>query len=962
MTPLNRVFIGWKQPAVQSSAHYLLDRYTTDGLADLTSVTIVTPTRRAGRRLREVLMQVAADREVGFFPPKVTTVGALPELLYEKKLPFAPRLVQQFAWVDALKSTALNTLKKILPEYPERDDDPRWMELGALVQRQYLELTDNRLDFAEVAKKGQELREQLNGFTDFARWQALAQVQERYLKTLDDLELWDRQTARNFAIDHNQCVIDGDIVLLGAVDLTRAVRGMLSQVASQVTSLVFAEPTWSDRFDEFGCVRPGTWQTSMISVEDRHILVADGPANQADAVVYAIEAFDGKYAAEDFTIGVPDTSLVPHLENKLRQFDIDVRWGPGRSLSASPPVQWLRIVADFLSHERYERFAELMRHKDTELYLRGLDYSRDSVKELDKYFDAHLPDKIQLPVDKQPDDTIVGSRLPDGTLFVLNLLKSLRGEKRTPSDWCDEIQETLSRLYDHRELNIDNEIDRYAIEACDQLSLAMDRIRLLPETLTPKVSATAAILMVISQMDDEEVAPAADDRAIEMVGWLDLPLDDAKVVIVTNMNDGVIPRSVGSDVFLPNTFREILGLDDNARRYARDAYALESLLRSKMAVRLVMGRRASTNDPLRPSRLLLATPTEKLANRCLRLFNGKADCAPIVMPVDHDDLMFHVPKPEKLSQPIPSLSVSDFASYLTCPYRFYLRKVRRLRTMDDQLTELDAATFGTLAHDVLDLFGKSEFADCGVADEIRLYLVEHLQRLAAERFGERPKPTVQVQLAQLRLRLDAFAEKQAEWRERGWKIIRTELEEDHGQLIVDGEPIQLRGRIDRIDYRVKDGVRQFAVLDYKTGDAGDGPKKKHLKNHRTGEPVLPGHWVDLQLPLYRYLIRSIDDFGVDVGTQQGESTDASDAPVEIKLGYILLPSVASETRFDLATWNEETLAAADQAAHEVVRRIRREEFWPPTDPYPYANTDEYQAIVQHGVFGREPLVEAEVGV
>ena len=960
MAALNRVFLGWKQPAVQSSAEFLLDRYTADGLADLTSVTIVTPTRRAGRRIREVLLQIAAERSVGLFPPKVTTVGALPELLYEKKLPFAPRLVQQFAWVDALKNTDRKTLQQILPQYPDRVDDPRWMELGALLQRQHLELTDNCLDFATVAKKGQELREQLNGFSDFARWQALATVQARYLRTLDELELWDRQTARNYAIDNNQCTIDGEVVLLGAADLTRTLRGMLGQVSSQVTSLVFAEPTWSDRFDEFGCVAPAAWQSSMISVEDRHILVADGPANQADAVVYAIEAFDGKYAAEDYTIGVPDTSLVPHLENKLRQFDIDVRWGPGRSLTASPPVQWLRIAADFLLNDRYERFAELMRHKDTELYLRGLGYSRDVVKELDRYFDSHLPDKIQLPEDKT-DDVPMDTRLPDGTLFVLNLLKALRDEPRTPADWCDEIQETLSRLYDNRELNIDNEIDRYTLEACDQLSLAMDRIRLLPETLTPKVSATAAILMVISQMDDEEVAPAAHSNAIEMVGWLDLPLDDAKVAIVTNMNDGVVPRSVGSDVFLPNTFREILGLDDNARRYARDAYALESLLRSKMAVRLVMGRRASTNDPLRPSRLLLATRSEKLANRCLRLFNGKADCAPIVMPVDHDELMFHVPKPEKLTEPIQSLSVSDFANYLTCPYRFYLRKVRRLRTMDDKLTELDAATFGTLAHDVLDLFGKSEFADCGIAEEIRLYLAEHLNRLAAEQFGRRPKPTVQVQLAQLRLRLDAFAEKQAEWREYGWKIIRTELEEDHGKLVVDGKPIQLRGRIDRIDYREKDGVRQFAVLDYKTGDAGDGPRKKHLKNHRTGDPVLPGHWVDLQLPLYRYLLRSIEELGADGAGESQNVAASSQTPIEIKLGYVLLPSVASETRFDLATWNDETLEAADQAAHEVVRRIRREEFWPPTEPYPYANTDDYGAIVQHGVFGREPLVETEVG-
>ena len=947
MAQVNRVFLSWKKPAVRSSAEYLLDRYESHGLADLTRVIIVTPTRRAGRRLREVLIELAGEKQLAIFPPKIATVGSLPELLYEKKLPFAPLLVQQFAWVDALRKAKPKTLKQVLPQSPDSKDDPRWMEFGALLQRQHIELTDNRLDFATVAALGQKLREELNGFTDFARWQALASIQEHYLRTLDSLELWDRQTARNYAIDHNQCSIKGDVVLFGTVDLTPTLRGMLEQISSQVTSLVFAEASWADRFDQLGCVIPTAWQSSMMSVEDRHILVADGPANQADAVVYAIEAFDGKYSADDYTIGVPDTSLVPHLENKLRQFEIDVRWGPGRSLSASPPVQWLRVVADYLADQRYEPFAELMRHKDTSLYLRGLEHTQDAIKELDKYFDKHLPDRIQLPTAAGKEQQV--GRLPDGAVFVLNLLKSLQGKRRTPADWGLEIQDVLSRLYDQRQLNVDNESDRFTLQACDQINLAVDRLRLLPESLTPKVSATVAILMLISQMDDEDVPPAAGNNVIEMVGWLDLPLDDAKVAIVTNMNDGVVPRSVGSDVFLPNKFREKLGLDDNARRYARDAYALETLLHSKMAVRLVVGRRAVTNDPLRPSRLLLATRKEKLAERCLRLFNGKSDCTPIVMPVDHDDLKFGVPKPTKLQEPIPSLSVSDFASYLTCPYRFYLRKVRRLRAKDDKLTELDAPTFGTLAHAVLEEFGRSEFAESSSSEEIQLYLTEQLTRLATEQFGLRPKPTVQVQLAQLRLRFAAFAEVQAEWRGRGWKIIRTEFEEDHGQLIVDGKPMTLRGRIDRIDHRVKDGVHQFAVLDYKTGDAGDSPKKKHLKGHRTGEPVLPNHWVDLQLPLYRYLLRSID-----------EMQDQDDEP-QIKLGYVLLPSVASETRIDLATWNEDSLAAADQAAAEVVRKVRREVFWPPTDPYPYVNTDDYRAIIQHGVFGREPLIEeAEV--
>ena len=617
------------------------------------------------------------------------------------------------------------------------------------------------------------------------------------------------------------------------VELSRTVRGMLEQVSGRndgtagkakpndsqndsqndnqnhsqskshkVMSLVFAERGYADRFDELGCVRPETWQNAVLGVEDRHVLVADGPANQADAVVYAMETFDGKYPADEITIGVPDASLVPHLENKLKQFSINVRWGPGRQLSASPPAQWLRIVADYLVSERYEHFAELLRHSDTHKYLLGLDYPRDAIRELDRYFDKHMPDRIRPQKDKNAGE------LPDAVWFLMDLLKPLRGKPQSARLWGEGIHEVVSRLYDRRQLNMDNEHDRVTLEACDQISQSIERLSTLPDKLTPVVSASASILMVLEQIPEDEVAPASGDEAVEMVGWLDLPLDDAKVAIVTNMNDGVVPRSVSSDVFLPNRFREALGLDDNARRYARDAYAMQALLESRMAVRLVVGRRAATNDPLRPSRLLLATKREKLPERCLRLFNGRTDCPPIVMPVDHDELRFHVPRPTKLAEPIASMSVTAFGDYLTCPYRFYLKKARRIRTMDDKMTELDGATFGSLAHDVLEAFGKSEFRDTSSADEIRLYLAEELARRAAEQFGKQPRPTVQVQLAQLRLRLDKFAEKQAEWRSFGWTIIRTELFEENGSINVDGEDFRLVGRIDRIDHRVKDGGRR----------------------------------------------------------------------------------------------------------------------------------------------------------
>ena len=49
---------------------------------------------------------------------------------------------------------------------------------------------------------------------------------------------------------------------------------------------------------------------------------------------------------------------------------------------------------------------------------------------------------------------------------------------------------------------------------------------------------------------------------------------------------------------------------------------------------------------------------------------------------------------------------------------------------------------------------------------------------------------------------------------------------------------------------------------------------------------------------------------------------------------------------------EDELESADQAACEVVRRVRNEQFWPPTDPPP-EYSEEFAAICLDGVFGKK---------
>ncbi len=298
-----------------------------------------------------------------------------------------------------------------------------------------------------------------------------------------------------------------------------------------------------------------------------------------------------------------------------------------------------------------------------------------------------------------------------------------------------------------------------------------------------------------------------------------------------------------------------------------------------------------------------------------------------------------IPAVDPLLKPIDGLRVTEFRDYLACPYRYYLKHRLGLVALTDGAEELDAGRFGELLHDVLREFGESEVASAIDPEAIHDQLFVSLGELAARRFGETPQPAVRVQIELLQLRLKQFAERQAEWRRQGWLIEDVELNftDQDAPFIVDGKPIYLRGRIDRIDKNERTG--EFAVLDYKSSETAKSPAAVHCKQNA---------WIDLQLPLYRHLAMSLK----------------KDPPMhgEVRLGYILLPKNPGGAKFELAAWTPAELEEADRTAAHVVRQIRGGVFGPPTVPAPEFFED-FAAICQDDQFGAacQAMAESEEG-
>ncbi len=983
---IERLFLDWSKPALPAAADYLVARCAKDGMLDLSGLMVVVPGGRAGRRLLEIVVQKAEEKGLLLTPPTITTEGRVPELLYAPKRPFADELTQKLAWAEALLSLPAAVRQPLLPHPPATDDPSRWLELGELLRRIHVELAADGLDFQHVLSRGPGVP----GFAEEPRWQALAAAQDAYHRCLDALGLWDIQTARLVAVQKREIRTDKEVILLGAVDLNSTLRQMLDQVADRVTALIHAPQSLASRFDVHGCLIPEAWLSAEIPLHDEQIERVDGPADQADAVARWLASLGGEYRSDEVVVGVPDESLVPQLVRQLTQCGLTGRWVAGRHIAETGPYRLLTAVAEYASRRQFGDLARLVRHVDVERWLdeevraageRGRESFRaDALKKgkslsrnesrplfaaleqppapgrggnwltaLDQYQQKSLP--LRLDVARLQREQRDERNWPAGIVLAAHLQveKLLAGASDQPqplAEWIEPLRRVLATIYSGRMIDRDQPDERYLEQALRAIVAAVDGLRAVPAELQPAVTFSQASELALLPLAAEAIPPPPDPQAVELLGWLELALDDAPALVVTSVNEGIVPKSATVDSFLPNELRRHLELDDNDRRYARDAYALSVLAASRKELRLVVGHRDADGNPLQPSRLLFAADPETVARRAVTLF---ASPPPAVkrrqllagLPPAPKTSALSPPHPEPLTEPLTRISVTQFRSYLACPYRYYLSYILRLETLRDDADELDGGMFGDLVHSVLEQFGRDEqMRQSADAEAIFHYLSERLEATSAVRYGSlHGRPAVRLQVEQVRRRLRQFAKIQAQRTADGWQILHSE---DTQKLLstpldVDGQPMILCGRIDRIDWHPPSDT--IFVLDYKTGDGGDSPQKAHRRGN---------DWIDLQLPLYRHLLRCVPLGG-------GPSEKST-----VALGFFLLPKDESRCCVELAEWSPEELAQADEIAREVIRKIRSQEFWPPKEPPP-PFSDELAPICQDHRLGKwQDSLEEEV--
>ncbi|MCJ7677304.1 MAG: exodeoxyribonuclease V subunit gamma, partial [Anaerolineales bacterium] len=199
-------------------------------------------------------------------------------------------------------------------------------------------------------------------------------------------------------------------------------------------------------------------------------------------------------------------------------------------------------------------------------------------------------------------------------------------------------------------------------------------------------------------------------------------------------------------------------------------------------------------------------------------------------------------------------SATRLEAYGTCPYLFLAQHGLRLEPSEPPEPGIDAAQLGSLLHAVLEKAYR-EAGDRTSLDSVQAALeatAREAFRGAPRRYGFRPTALWDIMQEQL---LEKLAETIAGLSEiqEDWEPVEFEAAFGVGEapaLVVqlEGEPLRLRGIVDRVD---RNPAGELRIIDYKSGSS-----------HLALRDLIEGR--RLQLPLYALGVREALGLGVPV--------------------------------------------------------------------------------------------------
>lgn len=882
---IQREFLGWDRPFLPLAVNWLLARRET-----LSGTWVVVPTAQSGRRLREAMAAAAG----AVLAPKVVTPGAFLKAAAEGA---AENWIEQVAWVEVLEEIGdWSEFSGLFPEAPDRSGD--WAtalarEFAALRHA----LQENGLMLATAARR-------LRDSVEAERWDALGRLEERVERKIRD---WGSASRSRMLAEGISIPADvTGIVLAGVAELPPLLERALAAWPGPITALIGAPAGEAEHFSKLGTPL-AAWSSRVLPWPENPVRVVADPRQQAVEALRAVGA-EGT-PSDEVALGTADTAVGDELARAFTREGWPA-FHPATTVVTGGLARWFKVWREWLRDPSLANLADLLALPETGVLVGGkraqkakcLAGLRDQwmifrTEDLQRRIGA---DEFRSDFDRTQADELCRA-----AESLETWRSGLLGERFPETLW--KLLEALSRTGPESA-----ETANQMIEWLGGAAPVMERLRR---------GAGFWIDLMLADLSSPAPTPPPG-RVLDVQGWLELFHEPGRHLVLCGMNDGKVPSRGGGEPWLGERIREKLGLIRDEDRAGRDAFLFQSMLEARRdggRVDVICGKSGPGGEPLLPSRLLLAGSRDELPARVNALFKE-------VEPPEAG-LRWEADwrwKP-KIAEPPQRLGVTSLRDYLACPFRYYLKYVLGMQKPEPGRGEWNARDFGTVAHEVLERWGRdTEAREFEKTEALHDWFSAELDRVVAAWFGKRVPLAIRIQTESLRQRFLWLARVQAVSRVEGWEVIDIE----HKFELPAGEAV-IVAKIDRIDRHRDTGC--LRVLDYKTGKI-DGVAKAHRKKV-TNPAKIPAHlgpdspalylsgdqwlWTNLQLPLYASAI-----------VRTGEPLPA---PCYFTLG-------PTESKVAIHEWDDfETadLAAAETCAEWLAGRISQRIFYPPAEKVAY---------------------------
>ena len=392
-----------------------------------------------------------------------------------------------------------------------------------------------------------------------------------------------------------------------------------------------------------------------------------------------------------------------------------------------------------------------------------------------------------------------------------------------PFETSDSLIERMLSLSEIiKEYLILNKFSNLEIHCITQISALWRDLFNINES-NPVLKKLKDIELLFSKLLDDETLDLKGDpfKGVQIMGLLETRILDFDHVIVTHVNEGILPYGKTLLSWIPFDVRKKFGLNTFIEQDHLYAYHFFRLLQRAKKISLFYNDAAEGLFSGEKSRFLMQLQYFKRPKHNLILKNLS-----FKLERQNKDIKKAIKTPAVMNQlkevGIQGFSPSSLTQYIRDPYLFYKQRLLKIKANDEVEIDINAAEKGTIIHEVLENLYKpflGEVLSYKDYEEMLKMLPEKVNSGFKKRFQKGSLFTGKNYLIyEITIRiLKKFIESERDFVKKGNEIIVKGLEMKFYEAVFIPElnhDIFLKGTIDRID--ILNGTSR--IIDYKTGN------------------------------------------------------------------------------------------------------------------------------------------------